>query len=533
MELHEYLNVLARRKMTVATVVVVALAVAIGATLLRPPTWSATATLRVEPGESLVGGSVQADDVAYLDRLVNTYSKFATGSDMRDRVAAELNLATPPVVSFTQIANTNLVRIGATTSRREQAAPAAHKIATLLIAQIEALANADVKAAEASFTHRTEQLETEKARAQTELDALRAAGSNPGRRLMLQERISGMDQRLAALRADHERFQSSREAGTRGVTLVAQAATPTAPDNRNLKLAIALALVVAGVAGPGMAFLRESLSRRFHTGEEVEAALDASVLAVVPSVGRGTGRALFDRRSLAEEAFRRLRTTLLLQTPGRRATLLVTSAQPGEGKSTVVANLGRSLAESGRSTLVIDADLRLPVLHRFYGTKNRRGLSDLLRSRANDDALPWSEVVYSTDVAGLSLLAAGPPVEDAPTLLGLASTSSLVEELEHNFDFVLFDSPAVLAVTDALALTPNVDGVLLVAGSRVSRDALRMAHQELVRAEARILGVVINGAQDRSMFPYAGYGGPYVARPPEPAADETQPRRRFRGVRST
>jgi non-specific protein-tyrosine kinase len=533
MELHDYLKVLARRKMTVVAVVVVAVAVAVGATMLRAPTWTAGATLRVEPGASLIGGSVQADDVEYLDRLVNTYSRFATSDEMRERVGAELGLAAPPEVGFRQIANTNLVRLSTTTTSREQAGPAAQKVATLLIAEIQALVNSDVKAAEDSFDRRTTQLETEKARAQSELDALRAARRDRERRLILQERIDGMEQRLTALRADHERFQSSREAGTRGVTVVAQPMPPTAPDNRNLKLAIAVALVVACIAGPGMAFLTENLSRRFRTGEEVEEAVDAPVLAVVPSVGRGTRRTLFERRSLAEEAFRRLRTTLLLQMPGRQATLLVTSAQPGEGKSTVVANLGRSLAEAGRSTLLIDADMRLPVLHRFFGVKNRRGLSDLLRSHANGDPLPWSEVVYPTDVPDLSLLAAGPPVDDAPTLLGLASTSALYSELGDQFDFVLFDSPAVLAVTDALALTPYVDGVLLVAGSRVSRDALRMAHQALARADAPVLGAVVNGAEDRSMFPYAGYGGPYADRLTEPGAEEEQPRRRFRGARST
>ena len=523
MELHQYLSVLARHLRVVVAVIAVAIAVALAFTFLQPTRWSATSTLRVEPSSSLVGGSVQTDDVAYLDRLVNTYSRFATSLEMRHRIAAELGLEAAPAVNFRQIANTNLVEIQVITADRSKATPAAKRLSELLIAQLATLATADAKAAAQAFDRRTRDLEREKARTQRELDDLRAdpASARSARALVLRDQISGLSQRLAAIREDHERYESTRDANARGVSLVTEP-TVTRPDKPNVKLALALALVLGVVAGAGLAFLMENLSRRFRTGDEIEASVDAPVIASVPVVGGALARSLFNGSSPAEEAFRRLRTTLSLP-PRHEADLpdriiLVTSAHAGEGKSTVVANLGRSLAMSGRSTLLVDADLRLPVLHRYFDLRNERGLSDLLRKAPEPgDALDWTPLVRETGVPGLSLMTAGEPVQDPPTLLGRAATTSLFVAFAGRYDYVIADSPAVLAVTDAVELTRTVDGVLLVAGSNVQRDAFRHAHQELTRAGAYIIGVVVNGASEEGLYPYQGYGD-YLKGPGRPAS---------------
>ena len=125
----------------------------------------------------LVGGSVQADDVKYLDRVVNTYSQLASSPEMANRVAAELHLAAPPDIEFAQVPNTNLVKLKITTGDRDSAAPAARRVTSLLISQVETLAAADVSAAERSFLNRTKRLELEKAQAQAELASLGAGTS--------------------------------------------------------------------------------------------------------------------------------------------------------------------------------------------------------------------------------------------------------------------------------------------------------------------------------------------------------------------
>jgi polysaccharide biosynthesis transport protein len=512
-ELRDYLSILAARRHLVIAVFVAAIAVACAVTLLQPAKWTAVATLRVEPSASLVGGSVQADDVKYLDRVVNTYSQLATSPEMGSRVAAELQLAEPPGIEFAQVPNTNLVKLKVTTDDGASAAPAARRVTSLLISQVETLAAADVSAAERSFLRRTKRLELEKAQAQAELESLAAAGSDTERMLLLREQINGVSQRLEALRADHERYQSAREANERAVTLVAEPSPPRSPDNRNLKLALALAILLACVAGPGLAFLAENLSRRFRSHDEIEASVDAPVLSAVPAVDGISERILFNGNSPEEDAFHRLRTTMLLHSwgddgaSGASRTVLVTSAYPGEGKSTVVANLGRSLAESGRPTLLVDADLRNPVLHELFGVQNDRGLSDILRGSRVATRSHARELLRTTGIGGLTLLPAGDALRNSASLLGLDSVfSSLLTELGEGHEFVLIDSPAVLSVPDALAISHSVDGVLLVAGSNVRRDALRDAHQQLTRVGAKVLGVVVNGAGDPGLYPYVDYG---------------------------
>src|SRR3954449_1053899 len=139
MELREYLSVLVRRRHIVLAVFLGTLAAAVLVTLLRSANWTATATLRVEPARSLVGGSVQADDVKYLDRLVNTYSRLATSDQLRDRLASELGSGTRPKIAFAQLADTNLVQIKVTTADRDKAAPATRRAAALLVSEVQTL----------------------------------------------------------------------------------------------------------------------------------------------------------------------------------------------------------------------------------------------------------------------------------------------------------------------------------------------------------------------------------------------------------
>jgi capsular exopolysaccharide synthesis family protein len=515
MDLRSYLSVLARRRYMIAAVFVATLACALAVTLLQPEKWRAAVTLRVEPGSALVGGTVQADDVKYLDRVVNTYSRLATSTETRDRAARELRLTERPDVDFTQLANTNLVEVGVTTTGRTKAPAAANRVASLLIAEVRTLGKADERAAEKAFTARTRPLEQQKARAEARLGRLERNGNGGTQRAhLLREQATGATQRLAALREDHERYSTTLGASSRALTVVTRPTNPEAPVNRNMVLTLGLALLLAAVAGPGLAFVSENLARRFRSGDEIEASVNAPVLTAVPMAhGAARRRRLFDNRSPAEEAIGRLRTTLLLRAlddghpVDALRTILVTSAHPGDGKSTVVANLGHSLVQAGRRTLLVDADLRRPVLHRFFGLTNERGLADLLRAEAEVDPIPWSTLVRATGIEGLALLPAGQAVGDTATQLGSPWTSSAhFTAVAEEYHYVLVDSPAVLTVPDALAMVRNVRGVLLVAGSNVQRDALRLAHQELTRGGASMLGIVINGAGDRGMYPYLDYG---------------------------
>lgn len=205
---------------------------------------------------------------------------------------------------------------------------------------------------------------------------------------------------------------------------------------------------------------------------------------------------LRDPGSAAAEAYRTLRTNIQFSSLDRPLhTLLVTSTAPDEGKSTTLANLAVTMAQAEQRVLVVDCDLRRPSLHSIFGVPNERGLTTAI---LEEGALP----LQSTSVPGLSLLTSGPLPPRPADLLGSRRMEALIARLRTEADIVLFDTPPVVAVTDAAVLAPRVDGVLLVLqAGHTRRDRAREARQMLEKVKAHIIGVVLNNAR-----PEAGYG---------------------------
>ena len=473
--------------------------------------------MQVEPGSSLVGGSVRSDDLAYLDRLINTYATLAAGSPARERVTRDLHLRHRPGLSVTEVANTNLMKIGATADSPRNAARAANDAASVLIAEVKSYSGRVAQEMYAGLDSRAGQLESQLGQAQARLQTLRTASTaaTSPEALKLQQQINDQRDSLTALRNDYEASQSAQRSRANALSVITPATPSPKPANRKLALVLPVGVLLGVLAGAGLVLVAESLSRRSRTREEVEAYLDAPVLASVPAVQRVSRATLFNGHSPAEEAFRRLRTNLLLQPGGKPRNVLVTSSTPGEGKSTVVANLARTLAQAGRRTVAVDADLWAPALHRFFGTGNESGLCDLLATARGEAAPPVLEFCLPTSIPGLSLLPAGGPADDPATLLASTRAQRLFAKLAAEFDFVLVDSPAVLAVTDPLVLTKSVEGVLFVVGADTDPGVLKAAYSELTRIDATPLGIVLNGGPDQSLH---GYGDRYrqPARPLEP-----------------
>ncbi len=204
-----------------------------------------------------------------------------------------------------------------------------------------------------------------------------------------------------------------------------------------------------------------------------------------------------DPRSPASEAFRTLRTNLEFVSPDRPVrSLLVTSPGPSEGKSTVAANLAISLAQAGKQVVLVDADMRKPVQHDVFSLPNGTGLTTALVRGIMPD------ILQETPVPGLRVITSGPIPPNPAELLGSSMMGALAGTLASEADFVIYDVPPVVAVTDALVLAPRLDGVLLTIRLGVtSRDAARRAKQLLAGSRCHLLGVVLNHVK-----PGRGYG---------------------------
>jgi non-specific protein-tyrosine kinase len=217
------------------------------------------------------------------------------------------------------------------------------------------------------------------------------------------------------------------------------------------------------------------------------------------SIEHGELVTLANPRSPVAEAYRSLRTNIQLSSLDRPIkTLLVTSPGTIEGKSSTVANLAVAFAQGGNRTLLVDCDLRRPSLHALFGASNERGLTTML---VGEDATP---PIVDTGVEGLSLLPSGPQAPNPSEILGSKRFQALMERLAERSDLVLFDAPPALAVSDAIVLSRQVDGVVLVVtAGKTKRDHASRAKQQLERAGAKVLGVVLNNARvDQSVFGY-------------------------------
>lgn len=196
----------------------------------------------------------------------------------------------------------------------------------------------------------------------------------------------------------------------------------------------------------------------------------------------------YDSRSPVSEAYRAIRTNLQFAGAGKQLkTLVFTSAIPGEGKSTTVANLAIAMGQDDKKILLIDCDMRKPVVHRRFGLLNR-GLSNCF---AED--LPLKEVIQADVFPNLDVVTSGPVPPNPAELLGSKKMKDLLQEAAETYDYVFLDMPPVLAVTDAALMSSRVDGTVIILGSSdIGPDEGKQAKELLEKVHANILGVILN-----------------------------------------
>lgn len=207
-------------------------------------------------------------------------------------------------------------------------------------------------------------------------------------------------------------------------------------------------------------------------------------------------------KSPISEAYRTLRTNVQFTgVDSKTKKIMITSSGPREGKSTTVANLAVSISQSGKSVLVIDADMRNPTQHKLFGLSNAEGLSSSL---VQDQG--FLTYIRETAIPGVSVLAGGPIPPNPAELVGSKRMKSLIEEVSAQFDVVLIDTPPIIAVTDAAIIAQEVDGVILVlAAGEVNKDFAQRAKEQLDKVGAKILGAVLNKADMKTSEYYYYY----------------------------
>jgi polysaccharide biosynthesis transport protein len=304
----------------------------------------------------------------------------------------------------------------------------------------------------------------------------------------------------------------------------------TAVSPRRLTTVIT-ALLLSTLFGMGLALFLEYLDDTIRTTEEVENYLQLPALAAIPTIDSMPKRKLLlvggntaeeeeeranselliyaDSNSALAEAYRQLRTSILLSTAGHAPkSLLITSSLPSEGKTTTATNTAISLAQTGAKVLIIDADMRRPRLHQVFGIENGEGLSTLLSSDFTDEDI--TTIVKQDPGSKLYMLTSGPIPPNPAELIGSEQMANLLKVLQRHFTHVVIDSPPIASFTDGVLIASMVDGVILVVHSgKSSRQIIRRSRQLLQDIGAKIFGVVLNNVNRTSQDNYYYYQSYY------------------------
>jgi capsular exopolysaccharide synthesis family protein len=482
-----YLRALYRRKWTIVVVTVVAVGAAIGFSESVKPSYTGTAKVLLGPSNAQTALSNGASTAGTSPNNIEDQIAVLTGPSVASLVRQKLG-SSPPV-SASNETNTDIIDVSVSSHSPALAARAAN-----------AYANGYV-----SF-ERTQDVD----------QLLSAASTIQGRISALQQQISGMgagspeatalQQQVVVLEQQLSTLQSDAALGSAGASVVQPATPPRTPSSPKKTLNGLVGLLGGLVLGTALAFVRESLDDTIVGREDVSLSQpELPVLALIPqySVGRHEGGELVSAsrpHSDAAESYRTLRTSVEFTALDRSiSTLQLTSPRSTEGKTTTAANLVVTLAKVGREVVVVDCDLRRSCLHTLFGLGNEVGFTSVLLGE-----VPLSAALLQVpDVPGLRLLASGPRPPNPSELLASQRAGEVIASLADLADIVVFDSPPVLPVTDAVALASRVDALLMVvqAGSTTAKD-LGRALEMLGQVDASVIGAVLNGVQPRGRYGY-------------------------------
>jgi polysaccharide biosynthesis transport protein len=494
------LEVARRRWWIVVLTTIVAVGIAVAGLSVVTPTYQATVTLQTPAAN----GVQTPSDLTYVDRLMNTYTLLAQQASLRAEVARQLGVATSPPLSVVVQPNTELLQLSASDRSAARAQLAANTAATVLVSRATALAKSTSSAGEQTLTNQLNTLSEQITRERASLASVPL--TDTAKRLTLQQQISGDQANYQALAQQRAQLQVADATRDQPLSVIQSADLPTSPASPKWTPVLALALALGLLGGLALVFVVERFKPRLYTVEAIESAAEAEVLAAIPRVtGELADRRLYNGGSPAQEAFGVLAVHVLAGIgKDRPRTILVTSRNKGDGKSTVASNLATELAKSGREVLLVDADMRAPSIHKIFKIDDGVGLSNLLESGELSSMLD-EFIVRPIEDASLSVIPAGPMPAAPARLLASEAMGRLMAELVARYEFVVVDAPP-LVVSDPLSVARMSDLVLLVIGGDAVPDRdIQAATRQLAGIGAENVSVVVNrwrGRDTRYSYTY-------------------------------
>jgi capsular exopolysaccharide synthesis family protein len=505
-DLVQLVKVLRRRWIEVTLVMTVALGVAWLSTRVAPPgpplkTYEAAAVLLSRTEVTSFGTGTNAYNI-------QTIAALATVGEVPERVAEALQFQGDPFdlaqqVQATGSPETGILRITATSTDPEEATAVANEFATQLVAFLN----------QSTLETAAEQEKELRADIGELNDAINDLNQRIGTDLTGDEALvaerEALFPALSTLNAQLQQLRTQTATGPGLVTI--QDAVPIEVagqvtfDVRSTGARLALAALLGLVASIGIVLLLEKLDRRIRTREQAERSLDLPVLSEIPVVRKWTkARANIavatEPKSAVADSLRLLAAAVIRRPPTPPQVILVTSPGPGDGKSTVVANLAATFAEVGKRVLVLSCDLRKPRIHSLFGVPNMSGLSEVLANPADSNGSLLSRSKWRTPLSKVMLVPSGTVPAKPGELLSSDNMRRVLEEARGLADIVLVDTAPVLAAGDSAHLFPLVDAVLvIVRADKTLTTSAERASELLRRLKAPVVGALLNAASEAGL----------------------------------
>ncbi len=489
--IREYIGVIQRHRWMIIAIVSLMTGASLTFTFLKPPKYSSEAQVLVQP---ITISSDQRSDTDVLN--LETEALIATTLRVTQIAASELGESDPPkLLRGLEVSVAEDADVLIFTYTGKQASDVQQRAQAFADAYLEHRTNEAQSRLEAAVSAIQNVLD----RLQERLDLLNSqlsASPNPQEETGLIGEINTLNQQVVFERTTMLRLASPGNVQAGQVLYEAQ--LPRSPSNPTLLNSGLIGLFAGLLLGLGFALLRERLDDRLAGRADLETAIQAPVLSVVPRVAawKNSKQAYLvtgeEPQSLASEAYRTLRTAILFASSQHDVkVLLVTSAHEKEGKSTTSANLAMVLGQAGKRVIVVSGDLRRPRLQQFFGVADRRkGLTNLL---AGEVTLDKALVTVDPLRGNVQLLHSGPVPGNPTELLGSDAMHDLLDQLSARADYVIVDVAPVLAVADAMTLARRCDGVLFIAdATKSTQGAIIQARQQLEQLGARIIGGVLH-----------------------------------------
>lgn len=472
------------------------------ATQEMPQIYEAHASLLV--GRSIENPNPTDFGLSVGRQLANFYAEIASREPVRRAVEEELGLDVLPTYETRVPPGTQVIEISVRDVDPERAVAVANSLANQIIARSPTESLEDLE--RRSFIQ--DQLNSLEEDIQVTQAELADAQDKFGQLTSAVEiaeadrQIGALTTKLITLQSNYATLLSSSSQGSENtVRLIEPAELPEDPISPSRSLLVGLAIIIGLVLAVATSFLFEATNKTINSPEVLNQATNLPVMASIGKFrNKGPLVTLTEPQSQEAESFRLLRAEVLYapEAKGIR-NLLLTSSNPEEGKSAIAANLAVAIAQAGNSVLLIDADLHIPKQHEIFGLPNEQGLSTLLLELSEEDSrinrrnIISSFIPQHTELKNLNIVTAGPTVSGASDLLVSSDLVEVVNGLNREYEYTIYDSPAVLAKVDGIVLSQNVEGVIfIVEAGMTQRDDIHQAIDSLQSVEANLIGSVLN-----------------------------------------